>query len=163
MFGFRTLWQVPQAFNWAWSREWAAKEGARMPTRAELRNMNWQAIASGANGLVGWWFSYMVMYLKDRGQTESFRQVWDDVKSAYAEVAEKVPLLLSVEPAPKVRTLTKGLSARTWRKDGILWMLAVNRTYEPIAGVVGLDDGRQVRVRLEGLGCEFVELDKEIK
>ncbi len=159
MFGFRQLWQVPQAFNWAWSRPWAEKEnGAHMPTLAELRNMNWQAVASGANGLVGWWFPGMVRNLRKKGREDEFRRVWGDVKTAYGEVAEKIPLLLSVEDAPKVSKRPQDMSARTWRKDGTLWLLAVNRTYEPVSGRVELSDGRSVDVALEGLGFRFVKV-----
>ena len=159
MFGFRPMWQVPQTFSWAWSRPWAEKEcGAHMPTRAELRNMNWQAIASGANGLVGWWFPGMVRNLKNKGRLDEFRQVWGDVKAAYGEVAEKIPLLLSVEDAPKVVGKPKDMSARTWRKDGVLWLLAVNRTYDPVSGRIELADGQKVEVALEGLGHRFIRM-----
>ncbi len=159
MFGFRPMWQVPQAFNWGWSRPWAVEDDdARMPTLAELRNMNWQAIASGANGLVGWWFSGMVRNLKQKGKMDEFRQVWGDVKTAYGEVAEKIPLLLSVEPAPKVVKKPQNISSRIWRKDGALWLLVVNRTYEPVEGKVELSDGQSVNVRLEGLDFRFLRV-----
>ena len=159
MYGFRPQWQVPQNFDWAWHRPWAAKEeGAHMPNLAELRNMNWQAIASGANGLVGWWFSGMIRNLRDKGRTEEFNRAWGDVKTAYREVAEKVPLLLSVEPAPTVAKKPANLSARCWRKDGKGWLLVVNRTYDPVTGAVALSDGRKVDVSLDGLGYRFIEL-----
>ena len=159
MFGFRPMWQVPQTFNWAWSRPWAvAACGAHMPTRAELRNMNWQAIASGANGRVGWWFAGMIRNLKQKGKTDEFLRVWSDVKAAYGEVAEKIPLLLSVESAPNVVKKPQNISARTWRKDGVLWLLVVNRTYEPVEGKVELSDGQSVDARLEGLGARFLRV-----
>ena len=162
MFGFRPMWQVPQAFDWSWNRPWAEKEcGAHMPTLAELRNMNWQAIASGANGLVGWWFSGMVRNLKKKGRTEEFNRAWGDVKAAYGEVAEKIPILLSVEDAPKVVKKPNDMSARTWRKDGRLWLLAVNRTYEPVSGRIVLSDGQSAEVSLDGLGCRFAPIDGE--
>ena len=158
-YGFRPQWQVPQTFDWAWHRPWATKdEDAHMPTLAELRNMNWQAIASGANGLVGWWFPGMVRNLRDKGRTDEFVRVWGDVKAAYREVAEKVPLLLSVEPAPKVAKRPANISARCWRKDGKLWLLAVNRTYDPTSGTVELSDGKQLEISLDGLGSRFVEV-----
>ena len=120
--------------------------------------MNWQAIASGANGLVGWWFAGIVRHLKGNGKTAEFNEAWENVKKAYAEVAEKTPLLLSVEEAPRVSKLPADISARTWRKDGVLWMLAVNRTYKPVSGTVSLSDGRTVDVSLEGLGVAFTEV-----
>lgn len=158
MFGFRAMWQVPQAFNWTWFRSWAEKEGAHMPTLAELRNMNWQAIASGANGLVGWWFSSLIREYRQKGREADFVRAWGDVKTAYSEVAKKVPLILSVEPAPRVAKLPANVSARTWRKDGRVWLLVVNRTYDPVKGTVTLSDGGKVDVSLGGLGYRFIEL-----
>ena len=161
MFGFRPMWQVPQAFDWSWHRPWAEKENnAHMPTLAEMRNMNWQAVASGANGLVGWWFAGMVRNLKKKGKMAEFRQAWGDVKAAYGEVAEKIPLLLSVEDVPKVVKRPQDMSVRAWRKDGTLWLLAVNRTYGPVSGQVELSDGQSVKVSLDGLGCRFVSIGK---
>ena len=154
--GFRPMWQVPQTFDWTWYRPWAARQaGAHMPTLDEMRNMNWQAIASGANGLIGWWFAGIVRYLKG----EAFDKAWADVKIAFGEVAEKIPLLLSVEPAPKVAKKPADISARTWRKDGVLWLLAVNRTYDPASGVIELEDGRKAGISLKGLGYQFVKVD----
>ncbi|MBR2982138.1 MAG: hypothetical protein IKC80_02790 [Kiritimatiellae bacterium] len=161
MWDFRMLWQVPQTFDWTWYRPWAAKDhGARMPTFEEMRNMNWQAVASGANGLIGWWFAGIVKHLEGKGKTQEFNKVWEDVKKAYAEVAEKTPLLLSVEQAPRVSKLPPDISARTWRKDGILWLLAVNRTYKPVSGVIALSDGSTVDVSLEGLGVVFTKIQE---
>jgi hypothetical protein len=161
MFGFRILWQVPQTFDWTWYRPWAAKDyGARMPTFEEMRNMNWQAIASGANGLVGWWFAGIVSHLKGKGKNAEFNEAWENVKKAYAEVAAKTQLLLSVEDAPRVSKLPPDVSARTWRKDGILWLLAVNRTYKPVSGVIALSDGSTVDVSLEGLGVVFTKIQE---
>jgi hypothetical protein len=153
------LWQVPQTFDWTWHRPWAAKEsGAHMPTLAELRNMNWQAVASGANGLVGWWFPGMVRNLKAKGKTAEFAEAWGNVKTAYGEVAEKVPLILSVEPAPQIVSKSAGISARVWRKGGELWLLAVNRTYAKVSGKVRLSDGKTVDVALDGLDHSFLKL-----
>ena len=161
MFGFRILWQVPQTFDWTWYRPWAAKDyNARMPTFEEMRNMNWQAIASGANGLVGWWFAGIVSHLKGKGKNAEFNEAWENVKKAYAEVAAKTQLLLSVEDAPRVSKLPPDVSARTWRKDGILWLLAVNRTYKPVSGVIALSDGSTVDVSLEGLGVVFIKIQE---
>ena len=89
---------------------------------------------------------------------DEFRQAWGDVKTAYGEVAEKIPLLLSVEPAPKVVKKPQNISARVWRKDGTLWLLVVNRTYDPVEGKVELDDGQTVEVRLDGLAYRFIRL-----
>jgi hypothetical protein len=65
-----------------------------------------------------------------------------------------------VEDAPRVSKLPPDVSARTWRKDGILWLLAVNRTYKPVSGVIALSDGSTVDVSLEGLGVVFTKIQE---
>jgi hypothetical protein len=162
MCDFKVLWQVPQTFDWTWYRPWAAKDlGARMPTFEEMRNMNFQAIASGANGLVGWWFAGIVRHLKGKGKHAEFDEAWENVKKAYSEVALKVPLFLSVEKAPEVVLKPENISARTWRKDGVVWMLVVNRTYKPVSGKVTLANGQVIDVSLEGLGVGFIEVQEK--
>ena len=159
MHGYRGLWQVPQTFDWTWYRPWAAKEGAHMPTREELKNMNWQAVAAGANGLVGWWFAGMIRELLDKGKEAEFRRVWEDVKVAYEDVAARIPLLLSVEPAPKVVKVPEDVVARTWTKDGETWLLVVNRNAKPTAGKVVLAGGKIVPFDLKALESAFVKID----
>ena len=40
-----------------------------------------------------------------------------------------------------------------------IWLLAVNRTYDPASGVIELEDGRKVGISLKGLGYQFVKVD----
>ena len=40
-----------------------------------------------------------------------------------------------------------------------IWLLAVNRTYDPASGVIELEDGRKVGISLKGPGHQFVKVD----
>ena len=40
-----------------------------------------------------------------------------------------------------------------------IWLLAVNRTYDPASGVIELEDGRKAGISLKGLGYQFVKVD----
>ena len=115
-YGKRPVWQVPQAFDWG-----AAKNG-RMPTAEEMRQMSWQCIAAGANGLI--YYSYGVI-IKPNNVTP-FEKAWADVCSAASEIKRYIPVILSVEPTPEVCGAPEKWSTRIWRKDGAVYLLVVN-------------------------------------
>ncbi|MBQ3287981.1 MAG: hypothetical protein IJH50_01055 [Kiritimatiellae bacterium] len=126
VFGARAMWQIPQAFDWGAYRV-KDKDKTRPPTFDEMRNMAWQFIAEGANGLI--FYSYSDWdKMKWRTPPE---KMWDSVCRIGAEVKSKFPVFLSGETAPRVSLVTKDASVRAWRKDGETWLLAVNPTYGP--------------------------------
>jgi hypothetical protein len=54
-YGNRPMWQVPQCFDWAIIRKTEAERlsaPSRAPTYDEVKNMAWQCLVGGANGLV---------------------------------------------------------------------------------------------------------------
>ena len=114
--GRRPVWQVPQAFDWG-----PAKKG-RMPTAEEMRRMSWQCIAAGANGLVYYSFGAIA----GRNVVTPFEKAWADVCAAAAEVRRYIPVMLSVESTPVVKGVPTDWGVRLWRKDGDVYMLAVN-------------------------------------
>ena len=121
IFGDRPLWNVPQAFNWGWYRkDEAAKE--RFPTEAELKSMNWQHIACGANGLISYCFH---AYWRDVKPAE-FDKFFGPVCRAAEEVKRMTPVLLSVDRAPKVDGAPATVPTRTWMYKGELYVLAAN-------------------------------------
>ena len=101
----------------------------------------------------------MIRELLDKGKEAEFRRVWEDVKVAYEDVAARIPLLLSVEPAPKVVKVPEDVVARTWTKDGETWLLVVNRNAKPTAGKVVLAGGKIVPFDLKALESSFVKID----
>ena len=130
--GMRPLWQVPQAFDWASFR----KDGkGRMPTREEMRNMTWQGIAGGANGLIFYSYTYLM-----KSPTTPFEKGFADVCAVAQEVRGLVPVLLSDGKPPRFKSSSLSLAVRTWRQGKKLYVLAVNRTREDLKGTVTLDE-----------------------
>ena len=132
--GTRAFWNVLQAIDWGWYRKHeAAKE--RFPTVEELRSMNWQHSAGGANGLI----SYCVHALL--AHKDTYDDYFGRVAAAAAEVKKMIPVILSVEPTPAVTSSTDDLRVRAWAKDGSLYVLACNLTPSPLKGSVRIADG----------------------
>ena len=166
--GMRPLWQVPQAFDWASFR----KDGkGRMPTCEEMKNMTWQGIAGGANGLIYYSYTYLM-----KSPTTPFEKAFADVCAAAQEVKNLVPVLLSDGKAPRFKSSNLSLAVRTWRKGRKLYVLAVNRTREDLKGMVTLDetftnakpimgegftkaDGRVLSFSLKPIGQTMLELE----
>lgn len=128
----RPMWQVVQAFNWHNYPGTQDRPGGT-PTIPQLRNMIWQTIASGGNGVV-----LYSLYDMIRAEDIDFDAYWPQVVDLASEVAEYAPLLLSTEPAPRVTadglpTDTQWLSTRSVQLDGQTYLFAVNRS-ETIIG-----------------------------
>ena len=152
-FGALPLWHVPQFFSWA---QYGAKTD-RFPTLEELRAMCFQEIALGANGLICYGYHDLEKrrLVVDREEAD---RCWNLMKQAAAEVAEKVPVILSVEPAPKATDVPAELVTRTWRKDGKVWLLACNTQEAPFTGTVRVD-GKVQKIALPALGVFFETVD----
>ena len=126
VFGARAMWQISQAFDWGAYRV-KDKDKTRPPTFDEMRNMAWQFIAEGANGLI--FYSYS-SWDKMKWRTPP-EEMWGHVCRIGVEVKKMFPVFLSDEIAPSITLITKDASVRTWCKDGEVWLLAVNPTYKP--------------------------------
>ena len=151
VFGARAMWQIPQAFDWGAYRV-KDKDKTRPPTFDEMRNMAWQFIAEGANGLI--FYSYS-SWEKMKWRTPP-EKMWESVCRIGEEVKAKFPVFLSDEPAPAVTLITQDASVRAWRKDGETWLLAVNPTYRPKVVEFALEGCKLNRsVSLEPLGVWF--------
>lgn len=124
-FGDVPYWNVPQAFDWGLYRSGYAavanQEATHAPTDEELRNMCWQHIAAGANGLT--LYSYFDYYKRP----ESFEENWSRTCRIAQEVRAFIPVLLSADPAPTVSGAPSTMPVRTWMHRGQLYVLAVNR------------------------------------
>ncbi len=171
-FGAMPFWNAPQSYSWSWLKcDWCP--GARFPTMAEMRNMNWQHIAAGANGIISYSFGAMQ-------KQPDFPELWKQTIAAHEEIAKVVPVLLSVEPKPSVDSSDpKRLSCRTWMKDSKLYLLACNLTTKPLAADAVLEygnwmlkgryladgeikvAGKKVRYELPPMGVSFACLFSE--
>ena len=134
--GCKPVWMVPQAFDWA---AYPGQRGKpRPPTETELRSMCWQCIACGANGLVLYsWFD-----LKKEPSGVSFEKRWAECCRVGAEIRafESVLLADTASGFAHATTSQKGdaLCVRAWRKDGKIWILAVNVSEKPIDAKLAL-------------------------
>ena len=127
------MWNVPQAFDWGWYRK-PEDNGPdpHFPTREEYASMNWQQIAAGANGLIG--YAYHAIYRDTKSEDERERYL-DIVHSTGRQVAAHIPILLE-DPGCAILSLPKGLVGRTWRHEGRDVMLVCNVTRETVSGTV---------------------------
>ena len=160
--GCRALWQVPQAFDWGAYRKDDPK--ARPPTFAELRNMCWQCVANGANGLV----LYSFFDLKAEPHGVAFESRWADCCRVAEEIRRHEKILL----APKSRLAQKGafgpsVSARFYSLGGKDYALFVNSstnattvTLPPVGSRVPRDRDGAKTLALEPLGVELIKISK---
>ena len=169
--GCRALWQVPQMFDWAAYRKDDPK--ARPPTLDEMRNMGWQCIANGANGLV--WYSFFDVKAEPRGV--SFASRWADCCRVAEEILRHKEILL----APKSRlvndaALGKLVSARLYSLADYDALLVVNASASaqtvalPMNGLRGdsaqaimgdapVVEGGDLKISLKGLGCALIRIN----
>ena len=152
-FGIRPIWQVVQAFDWAWYRhetpEQKAKSGAHMPTAEEMRSMSWQCIAEGANGLL--WYAYNCYHRFTKSAEERDR-CWLDVCTVASEVRRHADMMLSVEPAPAAKCDDRRVLFRVWRYEGNVWLLVCNTERTPLKATVSFD-GAEFAKGVSALGA----------
>lgn len=131
-FGALSLWQTSQAFDWAAYKTKGTPDQDvskyRAPTLAEMKNMNWQMIANGANAL----FLYSFSPIEKMSWRDPFERRWADVKASVAEIAAMTDVILSVEQSPAFADVPETLAARTWRKGGKTYALVVNASGKPL-------------------------------
>ena len=142
-----------------------------MPTRDEMRNMAWQGIAGGANGLVFYSYTYLM-----KSPTTPFDKGFADVCAVAQEVRNLFPVLLSDGTPPIFAVKDDNLAVRTWCKGGKLYLLAVNRTCDELKGTVMLREdftnakaimgegfmkaeGRVLSFAFKPIGVTMLELD----
>ena len=139
-FNSRAIWMVPQIFNWASYRKGKRKE-CRAPSLAEMRNMAWQCIANGANGLV--FYSLHDLFKMDKTVEnggaalvrEPFEQRWQEVKQMATEIKRYLPVLLSKKASVHIKPTTsnKNIVTRIYDKSGENWLLAVNSSRKTVS------------------------------
>jgi len=142
--GARPIWMVPQVHNWGVYRGY---EGARPPSLDEMRSMTWQCICEGAGGLI--YYSWQDLH---RDETTPFEDRWPDLKTVVEEVAEQIPVLLSVEPTPELEVQAPETVHWTVRThDGTDWLFIANGEAEPARAVVSGPGGAEKTFDLEPL------------
>ncbi|MGC8668116.1 MAG: hypothetical protein ACP5VE_08390 [Chthonomonadales bacterium] len=108
------VWVIPQIFDWSQYRRDAT---AAPPTYEEMRNMMWQALTHGANGLIC--YSYFDI---ERGKNSEQR--WADVTRLAKELNRCAPWFLAGGRAQL--TQIGDVSAGLWRRDKRALLAIVN-------------------------------------
>lgn len=155
VFDDRPFWNIPQMFSWNFAKP--DDDVNRFPTEAEIRSMTWQHIALGANGIIG--YSYHDIGRCAKENPEEAARRWSVITNVVADVAAKIPVMLSADAAPQVSGAPESLLARTWVKDGETWLLLCNITRQPLKTTVTVG-GRNVPVDLPSIGVSFERLPR---
>lgn len=172
-YGFKPMWQVPQAFDWGYYRPADTNRVAvRMPNYEEIRSMTWQAIAAGANGLV--YYSFFDLLKRDKWPKARTAGAWENVCKVAREVKSFESILLSGETPPSVACTTDDICVRAWRHEGAVYLVLSNTTRKQVKGAVQIDaslstlamlngssgcvlkDSHTFSASIEGLGVAFV-------
>ena len=133
-YGIRPVWQVPQAFSWAWFK---GKPDDPMPTEEQMRSMSWQMLANGANGLI--YFGYHQVRLNGG---ERFDEYWKALKNVATEIRRFFPIFLAPDEPPVFVSDRKAseVPVRLFRNRDTVYLLAANSSKK----------GRRVRVSVAG-------------
>jgi hypothetical protein len=118
--------------------------------------MTWQAIAEGAKGIVFYSFHGMFKFADEATRAK----LWSDVVAVAREVKRFEDVLLSVESAPEAVGAPPGLSTRTWRRGGEVYLLAVNTTREPLSAEIEVRSARRIRVELPPIGVSMTKISE---
>jgi len=145
-FGVRPVWQIPQVFDWGvyWKNK---ADKTRMPTAREMKNMFWQAVVGGANGLIG--YSHFDVRRMDWKNPKD--KVWRDVCAAADEIRCYAPVILSGDEPPKTISDNPTVRVRAWRDGKTIHVLAVNAKDEPAKATVTVEGGKTLTADLPAL------------
>ena len=125
----RPVWIVPEIMEYRLSKYKDMGTNNRALTLEEMRCSAWQALCEGANGLV--FYSYHTMF-----QDGKLLSQWEGVKQMASEIAEYIPVLLSIEPVPEI--IVDGSDKLNWiakRKGDTLYIFTVNNSREQLKNV----------------------------
>ena len=175
-FGLKPMWQVPQAFMWAWDHGGEGKRpDLRFPTRLELSSMTWQQIAAGANGIFFYSYGQLLNNCRNEGELHKY---FDEITVPVAREVKDMTHILLMEPGPQVEKVPPRTMVRTWSDaDGAVFALVCNThperrkalfavpgkwaKCEPVfgRGVSLYEDGR-LRLDMSPMGVAIVRLEK---
>lgn len=152
MLDFLPTWHVPQAFAWKWEKR-GERMDERFPTTGELRNMAWQMIAVGANGILFYSYGQMLRCWESADiKEEYFRRTCEVAR----EIRAQVPILM-LDPGPAVTDKPERVRVRTWRDGDAAYALVCNTHPEPRRGAVRIEGGWRAASSVFGECATFVD------
>ncbi len=109
-----------------------ATSNSRWPTRSELRNMSYMAIAEGANGLLYWSLGANALAYVCSGWCDEKVEYFGRLKSVIEEIKALEPALVSLD-RPDLLTGNSNAAIRTRVKfsEGKAYLIAYNSTGDP--------------------------------
>ena len=128
MINNRAMWNIPQIFDW---QVYTNDTTEAAPTEDQLRQMTYQWIVGGANGII--YYDFTEMHVMD--WKNPFEKEWVKVKKVATELKEQyAPIILSSIPTnpnyiiPKFDTINGGnyFGRRLFRYNGYDYLLIVN-------------------------------------
>ncbi len=137
----RPVYYVLQGFKYS-----SNDDAVRPPTYDELRNMAWQAICEGAEG-ISWYSFHEMLYDEDKPLSQ-----WEtEVKTLMAEITSYEDAILSDEPSPAYAVSGGGdwLNTTVRHYNGKTYLFAVNNTF----------DEKSATVKIEGLQAETLSFE----
>ena len=163
IFASKPLIMTLQSFDWTWYRGVADERARgnhvrRMPTENEMRNMAWQAITGGANGLTWYSMHGLLSSLKPADKD----LVLGEVLKVAREIADMIPVMLDEDVMlPGAAKLPKAVGVRAWRHGDKVHLVAVNSSRETVSCSLDLGNGfpqRNILIELAPIQTRFYEL-----
>ena len=147
----RPVYYVLQGFHYA------DRGDLRSPTYEEFKNMAWQAICEGAEGLDCYAYPNM-----KTDTTKDFDTWWSEFTSVYNEVESYENIILSDEPAPLYSVSNGGdwLNIMLKRYNGTTYIFAVNNTKEAKHATVEVDGASSYGLAFEPLEVKILEVSQ---
>jgi hypothetical protein len=105
-------------------------------TETQMRNLSWQALAAGANGLL--YYSYFD--LQKMSWKTPFEETFGNVCRVAGEVKRFEDVFLHCDSSESVAVSTRNLAARIWRYRGDIYLAVVNLHVGETSGRVMLPD-----------------------
>lgn len=132
--GARPIWMVPQCFDWACIRPTEAERLAapsRMPTAEEVRNMTWQCLVGGAQGIV--YYAYHELWRMSARMP--FDKSFAIARAVAQELRKYSPYFLG-EATEAIPTGSESVVGRRWTKGGRTLEVLVNASERSASATV---------------------------
>lgn len=126
MLNAKPVWVVPQIFDWS---VYNANNAPREPTFEEKKNMFYQAVISGAKGLIAYsYFDLLSVTGRKPAPEEVFERRWREVSQIAGEMKKLIPALLEGEDVPQLQGKLEGgkILLRGIAYKGQIYILVAN-------------------------------------
>ena len=139
-FGKRPVWQAVLCYGNAFGRIGWGRDKLDpvtiLPATTEMRNMAWQAIAAGANGI--FFYSFFDLRTGAKRAGVPFEEAFAEVCEVAEEIKRFENVLLATENVA-VEADSPWIGVRTWRRDGDVYLAIVNKRHERTTGKIKAD------------------------